>query len=335
MWNFKNVITKLKANTGAKTKPVRKKTRAKTKAKSATRLAVKDGWVPKLPWKDICAVLWVLFQPVLPFLMLAVGYMLLSSEMWEAARAPREEYMIDRVPTMVVKPDWLPTCAESSLNELGEFNPPRNIMEPGLLVEVRERFLASPWVSEVISVTRELPKSEGEKATISLEMRVRRPYVTVQHNGRFYWVDSSSVVLDIPVSSMRPEGVVALSGALELPPASGETWQDVRIHDGIEVLKSVQKQFKNDKRLRLSLVDISKGKARTRGDVSIEMLTVEGLRIVWGSAQKEGRNSSGMTKADKLSEMNKFFAYYGGTLDKVDRLNLTTKPATYMLHMGG
>lgn len=183
-----------------------------------------------------------------------------------------------------------------------------SLLDPSLVATVRDALRNSPWIHELKRVSIGFPRTVVVEATLS------RPRVAVLHEGNFFLVDESGLVLPLAFDNGETFADFnrCLSPALRVvvntpkPPPAGQVWDDPAIRAAMAV-DSCLDPF--DDRLPIETIDVGNvGGARNATTSEITLVAkppgVPPITLLWGrdpTHAKFGEN----TVAQKLGILSR------------------------------
>ena len=192
----------------------------------------------------------------------------------------------------------------------------RTLLEPTLAHDVAARLADSPWVESVIRVDKQF----GGK--LAIECAYRRPIAAVVVGANVAWIDARATCLPAPRNARLP--LMTVEGIATPIPGPGQPW------DGYDIAAAV--------RLASLLVDEpyageidtlqfhNYGGRLDPGQEQIELRTVNGTRLIWGSAP--GEEVEEPTAQDKIEILRAMYRKYGQLDMDADWINLTRGTGT-------
>jgi len=185
--------------------------------------------------------------------------------------------------------------AHGELARLGRLARGRSLFDPALAGDVREAYLASPWVREVLEVRREFPNR------LAVDFRLRQPVAQAWQARRFWLVDEEGVALPAPEGGQAwpapglPEIVEGTPGALgDRPSRPGEAWNARGLRDALGLLMAVWSSPLADA-VSPARVTVYAGTYRDRSGTErerpprLEFNTADGRTVRWGTFNASGR----------------------------------------------
>jgi hypothetical protein len=158
-----------------------------------------------------------------------VAYAGLCAALWRSGARGGDAYVV--VPRAIDgarAPKWLPHAEVARVNALGNVVRGRSMLDPDLASDLAACYLESPWVSRVLHVRRVYPNR------LDVALAIRKPFAVVRRaSGPAIVLDRSGVRLP---ASAAPDGLPVLRGAAGIPPVPGQSWEEVRVRDGLRVL---------------------------------------------------------------------------------------------------
>jgi hypothetical protein len=227
-------------------------------------------------------------------------------------------------------PPWIRTDVKAEVVQAGSLER-LSILDPQVTVRVAQAFATHSWVETVKRVSKRHP------AAVDVVLAYRRPVAMVEVNLQgqpgLLPIDAEAVVLpsdDFAPSDAARYPRIAVGDSAPLGPV-GTRWGDQRVADAATVATLLSEYWS-----RLNLYRIAAasrpGSERERADASFELVTRDGLRVVWGHAP--GKETVGEAIASqKLARLLEYVDQKGslgaaGQIDLRDSRQMTVVPAS-------
>ena len=228
----------------------------------------------------------------------ALGYFGLCVALWRSGARGGEAYVV--VPHAVEgtkAPTWLSPAEVARVNALGSVVRGRSILDPDLTRDLAACYLESPWVASVMHIRRAYPNR------LDVALVIRRPFAAVERPA------GPAVVLDkhgtrLPASA-EAEGLPVLDGVATAPPAPGDSWDDVRVLDGLRVLDRYAEVVKGDLAEQFGARSVNVRKwSRPDARPVVTIQTKRGFPVVWGIDLPSGEATiTGPSANEKLARL--------------------------------
>ncbi|MBX7166398.1 MAG: hypothetical protein K1X74_08605 [Pirellulales bacterium] len=204
-------------------------------------------------------------------------------------------------------PAWIKSDVRAEVVRDAGLGRPISLVDPQLVVRVRNAFSLHPWVARVVQVTKQHP------ARVQVVLEYRRPVAMVEVPGGLYPVDAEAVLLpSADFSALEASRYPRVSGIAHASLGSvGAVWADVRVQGAARIAAVLMEDW--------TLLGLQTIKPAIRGDntlslagCSYELFTPRGTRIVWGHAVDA--SSGEVAAAEKLARLKRLVAG-GASLD--------------------
>lgn len=212
---------------------------------------------------------------------------------------------------------------QDSLANQHLFDGPVSIFNPDLLLMVQQAYEGNPWVRDVVAVRRKFP------GTVLIELRIRRPFVSVDHHGRYRVADDEGEFLPFEIDRPLP-GTVLLTmrgegrGVLD-ERGYDQQWYREAVQEGIAVVDEIWSYADSPvfDHVGIDAVDLSNFQGRlSRQNSEVVLLTDEkwldsnGVRrpvsINWGRSAWHFMGSLERPVAGKFRHLETVIAERGG-----------------------
>jgi hypothetical protein len=273
-------------------------------AKKRSRLAARPAWLSKalvilrgpagpLVW---AALLVALLCGAWYLVWLRVGQRVLSSD----------EYLVGPEQVEITPlPEWIHTDIRSEVFRNASLDGPLSVLDEQLTQRIANAFSLSPWVAEVVRVTKHYP------ARVRVQLVYRRPVCMVAVPGGLLPVDPQGVLLPYgndDFSAVEKSRYPRLVGIDTAVGTVGECWGDVRVIGGAEIAAALAEAWDE-----LNLQQIVPSAPLATGaaeEPTYTLVTHRGTRILWGRAP--GTKTPGeLPVADKLARLRKYTQQHG------------------------
>ena len=186
-----------------------------------------------------------------------------------------------RIENPWVKSEALMTALRST-DPTGLLSTECSLFDRDLARRVAQGYNASPWVRNVVTVSKVFPNR------LSIEIELREPHAVIRcvRDGRHYCVDRDGVVLDPGIYRLTRKRLAPILPLLvahdtQTAPASGRRWADLTVQEGIKMLRLYRRQFEGQmvvKEIEIKQVTLNDG--THLADAWLVLDT--GTRIFWG-----------------------------------------------------
>jgi len=203
-------------------------------------------------------------------------------------------------------PHWVPHDLVEQVVEHANLSRELSILDENLVGEVAEAFRLSPWVDEVVSVTKSYP------AKVVVVLNYRRPVAMVEVRHGQYPIDAHGVLLPPQEFSVADtHAYPTIAGVVSTPQGpAGTEWGDPVVEDAARLADELSAQWKA---LGLaSIVCPRTADSHARIDEGVFLLTTRGgSRIVWGHAPGTDHPGELSTK-QKIGRLEEYVKRFGG-----------------------
>lgn len=212
----------------------------------------------------------------------AAGYGL--NDLWSRA-TQAERFRVQPAVALTPAPNTRPEAARS-FRALGDYVAGRSVLDPLLLHDLKEEYLRCPWVKRIVSLQRIFP------GQVSVEFVARNPYAQVLKGGYYWLIDDEGVMLPVEgVREVRP-GMPVIRGDIDTRPHDGAVWDDAGVLGALHALLTIRGSALVQA-VPITEIVVSRaeyldrlsrpGRSRPR----LELLTADGLSILWGTAAED------------------------------------------------
>jgi hypothetical protein len=227
----------------------------------------------------------------------------------------------------VAQPPVLPTPRESGHADGGHHaglaaliggtaNTGYSAFDRDLLVGVRQRLVADPWVAEVKQVRRAYTDKPGD--TIEIDCTYRVPTALVKWHDGYWLVASDGYKLperydpsEVPKVMGEAEGMPPLriiDGVRHAPPEAGEKWVGDDLMAGLNMVAVLSSDPVADAVLKIDVSNFS-GRDDPR-EAHIVLITKYNTQIRWGRPAGDDQSFE-ISPARKLQCLERIAAQYG------------------------
>ncbi|MDX1970308.1 MAG: hypothetical protein SFV23_24265 [Planctomycetaceae bacterium] len=202
-------------------------------------------------------------------------------------------------------PGDLPADFLEQVRQRGNLDVELSVLSPELPRKLAEAFSKHPWIEQVVSVRNVFP------ASVTVELKYRRPVALIQVAEGFYAVDAQGVLL--PPTDFRHDAAdryIPVTGIATKPRGSaGRSWGDPAVAGAARLAEFLGVRWKTLGLAEIvapEAVDIKEGSA----DLIYELRAAGGSRILWGRIP--GSTHPGELSANqKLGRLEKYLAEFG------------------------
>ena len=219
----------------------------------------------------------------------------------------RPEYRLSSTEiTITPPPHWVPHDLVAQVVERANLPRDLALLDEHLVDAVAEAFRHSPWVDEVVSVTKSYP------ARVTVVLTYRRPVAMVEVKQGKYPIDAAGVLLppqEFSVAETRNYPTIAGVASTPQGPA-GTEWGDAIVCEAAKLADELGPCWK---KLGLSaIVCPSVTDRHTKIDEGVFLLTSSGgSRIIWGHAP--GTDHPGeLSTRQKIGRLEEYVQRFGG-----------------------
>jgi hypothetical protein len=203
-------------------------------------------------------------------------------------------------------PHWVPHDLVEQVIDQANLSRELSILDENVVGEVAEAFRLSPWVDEVVSVTKSYP------AKVVVVLNYRRPVAMVEVRQGQYPVDAHGVLLPPQEFSVADtHAYPTITGVVSTPQGpAGTDWGDPVVEDAARLADELSAQWKS---LGLeSIVCPRRADSHARIDEGVFLLTSRGgSRIIWGHAPGTDHPGELSTK-QKIGRLEEYVKRFGG-----------------------
>lgn len=249
---------------------------------------------------------------------LVCGYAAATAAVFKASRyGPDALIVLPEAMAADSAPSWLPSAEVTRINALSAGVRGKSILSPDLTEELAACYLQSPWVGRVVYVRRRHPNR------LDVALLIRRPAAVVERpSGPPAVLDAEAVRLP---ASADPSRLPRLKGVRSVPPAPGEVWSDVRVLDGMRVLKKYGALVAKNTELRpFRPVEVNvSGWSRADRRPVVVIRTASGFPICWGvDLPEEVARIVGPTSSEKVARLAEVLPSLSDRAERVAYISL-------------
>jgi len=213
---------------------------------------------------------------------ITVGVVVGVKKAWQAVAA-RPEFLVRPGENVLnnpwvrpdeMKKDFLRTDRTGTLR--GSFS----IFTRDLPERVADAYAASPWVRNVVSVSKEFPNR------LSIQLEIREPYALVKVRENHYCVDREGFLLSPQVYLLTADRLASLGPVVAVPPnvvvpCAGWPWEEVAVREGLVMVALCRDKL--GRKVAVRSVEIQNDPADGGRGAAIAALVLEaGPRVQWG-----------------------------------------------------
>lgn len=219
----------------------------------------------------------------------------------------RNEY---RVPATQIEitppPHWVPHDLVAQVVEHSNLPKDLALLDPRLVGDVAEAFRLSPWVEEVVSVTKSYP------AKVVVILNYRRPVAMVEVKQGQHPIDRNGVVLPAHEFSIADsKSYPTISGVVSTPQGpEGTSWGDPVVEDAAQLAEVLAPAWKKLGLARIVCPQMADSHDRIDEGVFV-LMSRGGSRIIWGHAPGTDHPGELSTK-QKLGRLEEYVKRFGG-----------------------
>jgi len=219
----------------------------------------------------------------------------------------RSEYRLSTADIQITPPPhWVPHDLVSQVVQRANLPRELELLDDRLVDDVAEAFRHSPWVEEVVSVTKSYP------ASVMVAVSYRRPVAMVEVRQGKYPIDAEGVLLppqDFSVAETQKYHTIAGVTSTPQGPA-GTEWGDAIVSNEERLAAELGPVWK---KLGLAAIVCPRAAERhARIDEGVFVLTSSGgSRIIWGHAP--GTDHPGeLSTRQKVGRLEEYVQRFGG-----------------------
>jgi hypothetical protein len=254
----------------------------------------------------------------------ALAGLLYAWQRWGEPNLSPDEFTVTQNQIVVTaQPGWIHADVKAEvLRTAGKAQ--WNLRDPKLVEEMAAAFALHPWVAKVVQVRKRYP------ARVDVELEYRRPVAAVEVSSNnepgLLFVDAAGVLL--PSADFAPgqaKDFLRIAAGKETPAGVyGTAWGSERVAGAARIAAAWEGggaedrgQSTEDSELKrwqkLKLYRIVPLQASS-GDITYELRTQEGARIVWGAAP--GSESAGEPSPEEKMTLLEHYVADKGPLDR-------------------
>lgn len=237
---------------------------------------------------------------------------MLRERLPDLRRAP--DYRVGLADIHITEPPrWVPhDLVEQVLKQAGLSAERLSLLDDDLTPTLHEAFRRHPWVAAVVRVRKSRPRR------VDVDLVYRRPVAMVAVQGGMYPVDADGTLLPPTDFSLSDTGRYPQIRNVPSPPQgpAGTNWGDLavlgaaRLADAL--LQSPPGKPSYWKTLHLAAIRVPDGAGEQAAleELSFDLLTEGGSRIVWGRAPGSGHPGE-LSVEQKIGRLEKYLADFG------------------------
>jgi hypothetical protein len=219
----------------------------------------------------------------------------------------RREYRLGAAQIEITQPPhWVPHDLVAQVVERADLPAELWLLDENLVGDVAEAFRLSPWVEEVISVSKSFP------ARVVVELHYRRPVAMVEVKQGQYPIDAHGVLLPPQEFSVADTRIYpTISGVVSTPQgAAGTEWGDSVVSEAAQLAAELAPYWK--KLALASIVCPRTADHHGKIDEGVFVVTARGgSRIIWGHAP--GTDHPGeLSTRQKIGRLEEYVTRFGG-----------------------
>jgi hypothetical protein len=203
-------------------------------------------------------------------------------------------------------PHWVPQDLVEQVVECANLPKDLSLLDENLVGDVAAAFRLSPWVEEVVSVSKSYP------AKVVVVLNYRRPVAMVEVRQGQYPIDAHGVLLPPQEFSVADTRVYpTITGVVSTPQGpAGTDWGDPVVEDAARLADELSQQWKS---LGLAAIVCPRSAdSHARIDEGVFLLTTRGgSRIIWGHAPGTDHPGELSTK-QKIGRLEEYVKRFGG-----------------------
>jgi hypothetical protein len=213
---------------------------------------------------------------------------------------------------VTAQPEWIRSDVAANAVTYGRLGG-ASLLDPELVLQVRQAFGVQPWVKRVKRVNKRYPN------TVEVDLEYRRPVaMVVVPRGMFPGcdyegllpVDEEGYLLPVEVNQEEATGYPKISGIDSLPCGeSGSPWGDRRVAQAAQIVARIDGLWEP---LQLYQVEVPPQAALTESpvDETFFLITQKRRRIPWGRPPGQERHGE-QTAAEKVAGLKRFLDEHG------------------------
>jgi len=212
------------------------------------------------------------------------------------------------------QPDYIRSDVKEAAITLGRLTG-ANLLDPQLVLQVRQAFAVQPWVKQVRSVNKSFP------STVEVDLVYRRPIAMVETPAGMFPphdyegllpIDGQAYLLPVEVSEQEATRFPKIAGIDSSPTGPpGSPWGDIRVAEAARIVALLEEIWDE---LGLLKVEVPpKNSPLENTDETFYLITKQRNRVRWGSAP--GAESTGEESAQEKAVALREYARSQGSLD--------------------
>jgi hypothetical protein len=227
----------------------------------------------------------------------------------------RDEYRMQTADIRIVDPPrWIPHDFVRQVVESTALPDEVSLLDGNVNVAIADAFALHPWVADVAAVRQ---RREPQGVGIDVELRFRRPVAMVEvRRGEapvLYPIDADGVLLPAADFSISDAKRYPLIRGIRSAPAgsAGMNWGDVHVVGAARLAAELADRYWHEFDLAAITVAQADATNSTIDDLTFELLTSGGSRIIWGRIP--GTDHPGeLSVEQKLGRLKQYLADFGG-----------------------
>ncbi len=202
-------------------------------------------------------------------------------------------------------PPWIHSDVKAEVVRNASLDNSLSVLDDQLTVRIAQAFTLHPWVARVTRVSKHHP------AGVTVELIYRQPVAMVEVTGGLLPVDGDGVLL--PSEDFASADAARFPRICEIKTVpigpQGTRWGDARVGAGAKLAALLGDEWKTFKLARIVPTTPPAG-VRSGDDISYEIYSQAGTRIIWGHAPGSERPGDPLA-ADKLERLRRYVATNG------------------------
>lgn len=218
----------------------------------------------------------------------------------------RNEYQLRTADIRVVDPPpYVPSDFVAQVSQRAGLPEEVSLLDEGLNENIAAAFKRHPWVLRVVRVQKTIGGG------IEVELEFREPVAMIEVRQGLYPVDIYGTLLPpgdfTPDTAKRYPLVTGVATVPEGP--AGTVWSDVAVTAGADLAYELSEFWESLGLLAIHITGQTKADA-TIDDLTLELSTKGGSRIVWGRAPSS-RHPGELPASQKIARMEKYLKDFG------------------------
>lgn len=216
------------------------------------------------------------------------------------------EYRLDPANIEITAPaPWIHTDIRAEVVRNASLDTALSLLDEQLTLQIAQAFAGHPWVAKVTRVSKYYP------ARVQVELVYRQPVAMVEVTGGLLPVDGEAVLLpsdDFSPAEARRFPRLAEIKTVPIGP-QGTRWGDARVAGGARLAAVLVDDWSAWNLARI-IPTVPPAGVRSSDDISYELVSVGGMRILWGHAPGSER-AGDPSAADKLARLRQYAGQHG------------------------